>query len=456
MEKTELLVIGGGSAGMKAARTAAAMGRKVTLCEERGLGGECFWGGCVPAKAMVRAAEVWNTVRNAAGFGIHAPVRKKSFAGAMEYRDRVVREVGGDGSDDGGLSKAGVKYLRGHAEMCDSHVVQINSELVHADRILIATGTLPVTPPIPGLENVGCLTNREAVLLNELPKSLVIIGGGPVGLEFAQVFRRFGAEVTIVEMASRILPQEDGQISELAVGFLREEGIHIFTDSKVIEVSKYRNRKRLKIVSGDTETYLSAHEILIAAGRSAAIGNLGLEAAGVEFNERVVRVDDMLRTTAPHIYAAGDVCGGYLFTHVASFEGELAARNAFSENPEEYNPRVVPRATYIDPEVASIGITLATAQWEGIDAVESVAYFSHVDRAILYGAPRGIVKIVSVRGTGEILGAHMVGHSASSLLPEVALAMQNHLPLSAIAHTMHAYPTFSEAVEAAALGNTGH
>lgn len=453
-EQFDLVVIGGGSAGMKAARTAARIGKRVALAEERELGGECFWAGCVPTKALVRAAEVWHLVRHAEKYGIQAEIKRAEYADAMAYKERAVREVGGDGPADAGLSRLGIRYYPTRAFFQDEHTIQFGKEgkdVVRTEKVIIATGTIPFVPFVEGLEETGYITNREAVSLPELPRRLAILGGGPIGLEFAQVYRRFGAEVTVIELGPQILSNEDGQIAELATGFLREEGIRVLTGTKVACVRTSPEGKTLALVCGDLNELLIVDEILVATGRAAAMGDLNLDAAGVQCTPRSIIVDSYLRTNRPHILVAGDASGGYLFTHVASYEGKLAAENAFSDHPTAYNPRVIPRATFIDPEVASIGCTESQAIEEGLKVATHHFSFSHLDRAILHGDPRGLVKLVVEEPSQQIVGGHIIGPSASSLISEIALAMQHHLPLSAIAETMHAYPSFPEAIEAAAL-----
>jgi len=458
MQEFDLIVIGGGSAGMKAARTAARMGKQVALAEERELGGECFWAGCVPTKAMVRAAEVWYLVQNSGKFGIHAPVQRACFAEAMAYKDRAVREVGGAAteSDEARLRKIGVKYFHSRATFCDPNVLQIGRNVVRGTKIIIATGTIPHVPYVDGLEEAGYITNREAVSLTELPERLIVLGGGPIGLEFAQVFRRFGSEVTVVEVGSQILPKEDGQVAELVTGYLRDEGIRVLTNAEALLAAANGGVKSLHVRVGEMEETLEADEILVATGRAAAVGDLDLESAGVQYTQKAIEVDEFLRTSQPHVLVAGDASGGYLFTHVASYEGRLAAENAFADDPTSYNPRVVPRATFVDPEVASIGYTPTAAIEAGIEIAVQTFSFSDMDRAILHGDARGIVKLVLDATTKEVIGGHIVGPQASSLIAEVAIAMKHHMNVSAIADTMHAYPSFPEAIEAAALSTPSY
>jgi len=453
MQEYDLVVIGGGSAGLKAARTAAKMGRSVALAEERELGGECFWAGCVPTKSMVRAAQVWRTVQNAGKFGIRAKIESADFAAAMTYKDKAIRQVAGDGPEDGGLSKLGVDFYPVHAQFESPHLVRVGKALIRGKNILIATGTVPHVPKIQGLAESGFITNREAVHLTQLPHRITVLGGGPIGLEFAQVFRRFGAEVTVIERSDRLLPREDRDISALAELYLREESIRILTGAEAHCVTVGNGVKSVNVRQGSRTECVICDEIIVATGRDAATAGLNLEAAGVVQDQRAIPTDPYLRTNVPHIWAAGDITGGNLFTHVASYEGRLVANNIFGAELEPFDSRVVPRCTFIDPEVASIGLTEQEADNQyGVDNVHIRSFdFADLDRAILYGDARGLVKLVINAADGSILGAHLIGPDASSVIAEIALCMRSRLPVTAITDTMHAYPTFPEAVEAAAL-----
>jgi pyruvate/2-oxoglutarate dehydrogenase complex dihydrolipoamide dehydrogenase (E3) component len=452
VQEFELVVIGGGSAGLKAARTAARAGHTVAVAEEAELGGECFWAGCVPTKAMVRAAQVWQLVRNAGKFGIHADVREANFADAMQYRYNVQRELGGEPGSDAGLSKLGAAYFPTHAQFEDSHHVRVGSEVVRGEQIIVAAGTIPAVPSIPGLKESGFITNREAVHLKHLPRRIAILGAGPIGLEFAQIFQRFGAEVTVLEYREQVLFREDPEIAKLAQTFLETEGIRILTGVMATHIEKVADEKRITVSGGNAlATTVACDEILVAIGRQADFDGLQIGAADIDHDERRLTVDRHLRTSQPHIWAAGDVCSCYQFTHVAAYEGKLAALNAYADNPRPFNHRVVPRCTYIDPEVASIGLTEQEAQDAQFTTRVVTSSFADLDRAILHGDSRGLVKLVIEEMTGLVLGAHVIGQDASSIIAEIAICMQNHVPVSAIADTMHAYPSFPEAVESAAL-----
>jgi pyruvate/2-oxoglutarate dehydrogenase complex dihydrolipoamide dehydrogenase (E3) component len=357
VQQFDLIVIGGGSAGLKSARTAARNGYRVAVAEEVELGGECHWAGCVPTKAMIRAAEVWHLVRRSAEFGLHAEVRRADFAEAMAYKDRAVHAVGGDGPEDAGLSKLGAAYFHTRATFEGPHEVRMGEEVIRGEKIILATGTVPFIPPIPGLSEAGFITNREAVNLTRLPKRLVVLGGGPIGLEFAQAFRRFGAEVTVVERGGQILPNEDADIAALATQYLCDEGLTILTQAVAMQVVRERESKRVTVHTPEGQKTLDCDEILVATGRRAAVEGMNIEAAGLTLKSGYLAVDAQLRTDVPHILCPGDVSGGYLFTHVASYEGRIAALNAFNPIPELTDYRVIPRCTFLDPEIASIGLT---------------------------------------------------------------------------------------------------
>ncbi|MCS6777738.1 MAG: NAD(P)/FAD-dependent oxidoreductase [Chloroherpetonaceae bacterium] len=453
MQIFDLVVIGGGSAGLKAARTAARSGYRVALVEEQQLGGECFWAGCVPTKAMLRAAEVWHLARKASDFGLEVSVRHARFAAAMAYRYRATRKVGGDGPEDAGLSAIGVACFHTTARFEGPHDIRVGDRVIRGEKIILATGTVPVVPPIPGLQEAGFITNREAVHLKALPGRLLVLGAGPIGLEFAQAFRRFGAEVTVVEVASTVLPREDPEIAARVEQYLKDEGIRVLTGAQMEQVTRSGGARQVQVRTATGDVLIPCDEILVAVGRRAAIDRLNLPAAGLPADRRFVVTDPYLRTGVPHILAPGDINGGHLYTHVASYQGRIAAHNAFADSPEPVDLRVVPRATFLDPEVASVGLTEPEALAQNRKIAVYTFDFAHSDRAILHGDARGLVKLIADAADGQILGGHIVGPHASSLIAEVTLAMRHHLPVQAIADTMHTYPTFPEAIESAALSS---
>ena len=451
MEEVDLFVIGGGSAGMKTARTVAKMGYKVAVAEAKETGGECFWAGCIPTKALLRAASVWQMVREASEFGIHAGELHGDFSEAMAYKKRIMQKLAGDSPKDAGLSKLGALYFNEKASFESANEIRVGSQVIQAKKVLIATGTDPSIPTIPGLIEAGFITNREAVDLEYLPKQIAIIGGGPIGLEFGQIFHRFGAAVTIIESASHVLPREDSTVAMLAQESIIRQGISIKTATSVKSITRSGNCKSLILQTAMGEERLECDEILISTGRVPATKGLNLGAAGLDDDGKALKVDLMLQTPVPSIYAAGDVTGGYQFTHVASYMGGVAAMNMFGSNPRLADTRVLPRCTYIDPEVASVGITELEAKAANLPVRVQCAHYSDLDKPVLYNRTEGIVKLIVSAVDDQILGAHILGDSASSIISEVAVCMQNRLPVQAIANTMHAFPSFPEVVEAAAL-----
>lgn len=452
MEFFDLVVIGGGSAGLKAARLAAQMGKRVAVAEERETGGECFWAGCVPTKALLRAAQVWQATQNTAPYGIRVKREHASFSEAMAYKTRKMREVGGEGPPDAGLSRLGAAFYPVCASFESANHVRLGlKEVVHADKVLIATGTTPAVPPIPGLVETGYITNREAVNLQSLPSRLVVIGAGPIGLEFAQLFRRFGAEITVIELRSQVLPREDAEISSHVAEALSKGGIRILLSAQVECVEKRGKEKWVHVAHAEGNHAISCDEILVAVGRKPAVDSLQMEAAGLQVVGNAVPVDAYLQTPVPSIWAAGDVTGSPLFTHVASYAGAVMVRNAFLNAQEPVDYSVTPRCTYIAPEVASVGLTEQEAQEAGWDVIVGRFFYSELDRAILHNTTEGLVKLVVDSKTGRILGGHIFGEHASSLIAEIAVCMRNQLPIQALASTMHAYPSFPEAIEAAAI-----
>lgn len=455
MQEFDVIVIGGGSAGLKTGRITASAGLKVAVIEEKELGGECFWAGCVPTKAMVRAANVWELARNASRFGIHIKIEKADYSGAMAYKNNVVKQVSGEGPADGGLSRIGAAYFHTTGRFESANEVRVGGEVIRGKQIVIATGTVPAVPPIPGLVEAGYITNREAVDLSALPKSMVVLGAGPIGLEFAQVFRRFGSEVTVIEMAPQILPREDEDIARLAEQYLKDNGIKILTSSTATQVSKNGNLKTVHYRKGNETGTVQCETILVAAGRRAALDNLNIGATGVNHNRREVNKPSTMQTNIPHIWIAGDAGGGFLFTHVAAYEGRITAQNILQANQnlplKHCDWRVIPRCTYIDPEVSSVGFTEGEARRAGIPVTVASFSFADLDRAVLHGEPKGMVKLVADARDKQIVGAHLIGYDSSSILSEIVVVMQNRLPYTAISDAMHAYPSFPEAVEAAAL-----
>ena len=463
MEETEfdVAVIGAGSAGPKAARTAAKMGAKTAIFEEALIGGECLYTGCVPSKALIQAATLWHKMQRASAFGLpNYAGAGPDFGAVMRHVHRTIEEVGGGSAVDS-FARQGITTVCERVQFVDPHTVE--SRKTHtrytAKQFILCTGSLPSIPPIPGLEEAGYVTNRNVFDWTTLPKRIVVLGGGAIGCELGQVFRRFGADVTILHNGPRILARDDADAAMVLQTQLADEGIRIVTNAHADRVTTEGSEKTFHLTGGEK---LVCDAILVAAGRKSNVGTLNLDAAGVECEkDSRLKTNAHLQTNAAHIFAAGDVSSEYKFTHVASYEGAVAASNAVSLLhgeapccPADY--RVIPRVTYTDPEVASVGLTPALARLSHPEEALDVARFpfAHLDKSIIHGETLGFVQIVSLRQGGVILGAQIAGASAGGLINELCLAMRARLPVSEIALTMHAYPTLPEAVEAAALSSS--
>lgn len=461
MQDFDIAVLGAGSAGPKAARTAAKSGAKVAIFEEALIGGECLYTGCVPSKALIHSATLWNRMGRASEFGLPAyDGGKADFGMVMRHARRMIEEVG-SGSAVDSFAREGITTICERARFVDAHTVETNKTRTQyrANQFILCTGSLPTIPPIPGLEEAGYDTNRTVFDWTALPPRIVIFGGGAIGCELGQVFRRFGAEVTILHNGARILARDDADAAQVLQEQLVAEGVRIITQAQADKITRDGDERRVALRGGEE---IACDAILVAAGRKSNVGGLNLDGVGVycEENGRL-KTSAHLQTNVPHVWAAGDVTSEYKFTHVASYEGAVAASNAVAalrgEDPccaADY--RVIPRVTYADPEVASVGLTPALARLSHHDEALDIARFpfAHLDKAILTGETKGFVQIVSLQADGTILGGQIVGAHAGALINEICLAMRASLPVSEIALTMHAYPTLPEAVEAAALSSS--
>ncbi len=457
----DVAVIGAGSAGPKAARTAAKMGAKTAIFEEALIGGECLYTGCVPSKALIHAATLWNRMQTASEFGLpNYAGAMPDFGSVMRHVHRTIEEVGGGSATDS-FARQGITTICERVQFVDPFTVE--SRKTHtkyrAKQFILCTGSLPSIPPIPGLEEAGYVTNRDVFDWTVLPPRIAVLGGGAIGCELGQVFRRFGAEVTILHNGARILARDDADAAQVLQEQLTREGVRIVTNAHADKITTEGGEKTFHLTGGDQ---IVCDAILVAAGRKSNVGTLNLDAAGVEYQkDGRLKTNAHLQTNVSHIWAAGDVTSEYKFTHVASYEGAVAASNAVSVLhgqdpccPADY--RVIPRVTYTDPEVASVGLSPALARLSHPEEALDIARFpfAHLDKSIIQGETSGFVQIVSLREGGVILGAQIAGASAGGLINEMCLAMRASLPISEIALTMHAYPTLPEAVEAAALSSS--
>ncbi|MEO8752241.1 MAG: FAD-dependent oxidoreductase [Casimicrobiaceae bacterium] len=450
-----LVVIGGGSAGLVSAYIAAVVRAKVMLVEKHRMGGDCLNTGCVPSKALIRSAKFLSHVKRAAEFGIRHAEADFDFAEVMERVQRVVRQVEPHDSIDRYVG-LGVEVAEGEARIVTPWEVEITGHdgtvrRVTTRSIVIATGARPAVPPIPGIEDVGYLTSDTIWHLRELPRRLVVLGGGPIGSELAQAFARLGARVTQVEMEPRLLLREDPEVSAMVTARFVAEGI---------DVRVGHNSKRFEVVDSES-TLIAEHDgqevripfdaVLVATGRSANLKGIGLEELGV-VTGRTVETNGFLQTNYPNIYAAGDAAGPYQFTHTAAHQAWYATVNALFDPFKKFRAdyTVIPWATFVDPEVARVGLNELEATEREIAHEVTVYGIDDLDRAIVDGEAHGFVKVLTAPGKDRILGATIVGEHAGDLLAEFVLAMKHGIGLNKILGTIHAYPTMAEANKYAA------
>lgn len=444
----DLIVIGGGSSGSNVATAAVEHGLRVALIERDKLGGTCLNTGCDPTKTMIRSAQVLHLARTAGRFGIDVEDARVDWPAVRERVDRVIDEIrGGDG--DANVREQGISLYKHAACFVSPHEVVVNGEVLSADRFVIATGQSPVVPPIEGIEETGYLTNVDAVALDELPPSLAIVGAGPIAVEFAQMFARFGVEVTLIGPQEHVLPKEDDDLRREMAHLLAGSGVELVMKARATEARRGADGRAVvtcQRASGEATTVV-ADEILLATGRKPNTAGLGLRNAGVESGDRGIRVNARLATNVPHIHAVGDVTGIYPFTHVAAYQARIAVHNLLHEDaPKRADYRVVPWTIFTDPELARVGLTEAEARAGGYSVVTSTMSYRDQARAVTTDQREGLVKLVVDRATHGVLGGHILGPQAGELIGEVALAMQARLPVSAIAETIHPYPTMSEAL----------
>lgn len=444
----DVVVIGGGSAGLVVAGVAAALKAKVALVERDRLGGDCLWYGCVPSKSLIQASRMAYNIKQAGRFGISCPEPEIDFARAIGYVQDVITVIQPHDSPER-FEDLGVEVIFGDGKFINRQTFEVNQRQLKARAFAIATGSRPGAPPIPGLEQAGYLTNEAVFTVTERPDSLAVIGGGPIGCELGQAFSRLGSKVTIIASRDRLLPKEDPEAVEVVQQQFAAEGIRVLLQTKAERVELINGKKL--VWAGEEK--IAVDQILVAAGRQPNVESLNLEAAGVKMGKSGVKVNNKLQTTNPRIYACGDVIGGYQFTHVASYQANVVLKNALFLPVIKADYRVIPWATFTDPELARVGLTESEARSQYGNDIHVVRQeFADVDRAQAEGTTAGFAKIITKRN-GEILGAHLVGPAAGELIHEIILAMSHKLKLSALGG-IHIYPTLSEVNSKAAFALT--
>ncbi|MEA2557705.1 MAG: hypothetical protein QOG88_1243 [Actinomycetota bacterium] len=446
-ERFDVFVIGGGGTGSEIVGRIAPVGdMRVGMAERDRLGGECSWYGCVPSKIMLRSAKIAANARRAADFGVRIPHVDVDLAAVRARVLRIVEENTSAGA--GPFTEQGARVILDNVRVIGPNELETSAgERIVADRIVFASGSEAEVPPIDGLRDGPYWTNKEAIWqTGGVPSSLVVIGGGAIGVEFAQIYSRFGASVTILESAERVLPSEDDDSCAVIRAGLEADGIDIITGAKIVSA---RHGPAGWSVALDGSGPLDIEQVLVATGRRPVFDGHDLESAGVSLDDNGRPIlDRTLRTTAPNIWAAGDATGELLFTHVGGYEAKVVVDD-ISDRPRERDYRVVPKVTYTDPEVASVGLGETAARDSGYEIVTSLLRLEDNERAVLEGKPEGHVKLVADAHTGELLGGHIVGERAGEMIHEVVVAMAGHVPVQTVGDAIHAYPTLSEAVQGA-------
>jgi pyruvate/2-oxoglutarate dehydrogenase complex dihydrolipoamide dehydrogenase (E3) component len=442
-----LVTIGGGTAGIIAALAAAGLGGRAALIEKNLLGGDCLNYGCVPSKALLRAARAVHQLSLGEQYGFRLPAAPQCDFGAVMQRMRRLRAQISQHDSARRFQSQGVDVYFGHARFTGRDRLEVDGRELTFRRAVIATGGRPVLPSIPAIETIDCLTNETVFSLTELPRRLIVIGGGPVGCELAQAFRRFGSEVHVVHRGEALLAKEEPSAARLVQAQFEREGIHLHLGWTTEAAERVGDSKGLVIQRRGERKKLLADTVLAATGRRPNVEDLGLEAAGIRSSEKGVEVNDRLQTANPAIYAAGDVCSSYKFTHAADAMARLCVQNAMFFGRRRASRLVIPRCTYTDPEVAHVGLTSQEISERGIEFDTYRVDLTEVDRAIVDGQEDGFAAIHTRRGTGKVLGATIVAEHAGEMIGEVVLLMTKKLPLSALAATIHCYPTQVEVLK---------
>lgn len=439
----DLCVIGGGSAGLVAAAGAAALGAKVVLVEKHKMGGDCLNYGCVPSKALLHSAKVAQIMRDAGDAAIAAQVPDVSLERVMQRVRAVIQTIEPNDSPER-FRSLGVEVIFGAGMFTGQQAFEVNGRVLSARKFIIATGSHPAVPDIPGLKEVPYLTNETVFDLDEPVPRLIVLGGGPIGVELGQAFVRLGSEVHLVDRQDRILPREDAELAEVVAKCLVREGVqlHLGVTTVRIEGSAGNLRALVRNAQGE-ERWIEGSHLLVAAGRRASVDGLGLEAAGVQVANGRIVTDKRLRTANHDIYACGDVVGPYQFTHMAEHHAGVALRGALFHLPARIEERVIPWCTFTDPELARVGLSEAEARAQGIAYRAYTFPFAEVDRAITDGATAGLAKILTAPN-GRLLGAAIVGPNAGELIHEYVLALSRNLKVGDLANVIHIYPTLSQ------------
>ncbi|WP_371374570.1 dihydrolipoyl dehydrogenase [Sporomusa aerivorans] len=452
----DVAVIGGGPGGYVAAIRAAQLGGKVLLVEKESLGGVCLNRGCIPTKTLLKSAEKWEDLQRCAEFGLQAGEVGFDFSSIVARKDKVV--AGLRAGIEQLVKSNAITVLHGTAVLTGAGSLAVSTasgtETYETGKVIVATGSAPSSIPVPGRELAAVLTSDNLLELTEVPKSLLVIGAGVVGLEFAFIMKAFGCEVTIVEMLPTILPMVDSDIVKRIGPVLRKQGIKTVAGAKVTAIEEAAGGVTVKVSTAKGDQEFAVEKVLVAAGRRPVTEELGLAEAGVFYDRTGINVNERMETNIPGIYAIGDVTGQSMLAHAASAAGIVAAENAMGLN-SVMDYRAIPSCIFTTPEIAMVGLTEAEASNQGLSYTIGRFNFAANGKAVTMGEPDGLVKIIAAAETGKVLGMHILGPHASDLIMEGALAIQNGLTARDIAHTVHPHPTLSETVMESAHGTFG-
>ncbi len=441
----DLGVIGGGAAGLTVTAGAAQLGAKTLLVEkESQLGGDCLHFGCVPSKTLIKTAKVYHQMKNADAFGLPSlsvpPVDFKQVAKRIQSVIGVIQKH----DSEERFCKLGAKVIFGTPSFTDDHAVFMNGTTYTAQNWVIATGSSPASPPIVGLDRTPFITNKEIFSLDRLPESMIVLGGGPIGIEMAQAFNRLGTQITVVEYGDQILNKEDKDLADAVMTVLQSEGVKFQLNAKATQVQKSKNQTVVTIEKKDGEKEsLKGQMLMVALGRKPNIDGMGLEGIGIEFDRRGIKVDARMRTNLKHIYAAGDVSGGYQFTHAAGYEGGIVVSNAIFHLPRKTDYTYLPWCTYTDPELGNIGMNEKAAAAAGIKYAVITEAFQNNDRNLAEGAATGKIKMI-LDEKEKPIGVQIFGPHAGDLLSEWVAVLNGKVKLSTLASAVHPYPTLGE------------